>query len=431
GWPDKVKNKFSKLPEDVKTKIFGGNVKGLTQEEISQLNKGQLRMLMPRNNLAGLNQTIQEKVFERFKALNDGQSMRRVLETMNVENKMDLIGKIAEVNAKLGSNERAKERVVMSVVDKLGDPRNWTEAEVDSMKAKGILRHYPPARLTRLNNTALINKITIPSGNEMMRMKPTMQKAWADFILHKKMMAKSVGEWTSADITGDIKSSLGTMPLKTLNMIKNDSLYDAFNSAASADTDIGSPPVKKIEPAQGRLIAVKMMSAFKGKSPTAGPAEVKSFVASRLGKLSKFVQPEELVTLLDSSKQDDATVKDVLKNAFSNKQANREKRCEVFKRTEKGKNLATLTAVEVNNLVNDGTLVCVPLKYVNMWVSDSKLTVTKLTPELLSPGQLRAIARNVSALDGYKKAGGGLDLDKLPPSLISVAQPSDIKAYDW
>ncbi|KAF0293981.1 hypothetical protein FJT64_008298 [Amphibalanus amphitrite] len=78
---------------------------------------------------------------------------------MNVENKMDLIGKIAEVNAKLGSNERAKERVVMSVVDKLGDPRNWTEAEVDSMKAKGILRHYPPARLTRLNNTALINKM--------------------------------------------------------------------------------------------------------------------------------------------------------------------------------------------------------------------------------------------------------------------------------
>ena len=55
--------------------------------------------------------------------------------------------------------QMAKKRLVMSMADKLGDPRNWTGAEVDALKSKNILKYVPPARLTRIDDLAIINKM--------------------------------------------------------------------------------------------------------------------------------------------------------------------------------------------------------------------------------------------------------------------------------
>ena len=59
------------------------------------------------SRLAGLNDTLKELVFNRFKTLNDGQGMRRVLETMELgDDREDLIEKIKDVNDKLNNEVR-------------------------------------------------------------------------------------------------------------------------------------------------------------------------------------------------------------------------------------------------------------------------------------------------------------------------------------
>ena len=45
--------------------------------------------------------------------------------------------------------------------------------------------------------------------------------------------------------------------------------------------------------------------------------------------------------------------------------------------------------------------------------------------------QLRALAQTASSLAKYKKSGGGLDLTKLPATMMSAASTSDIKDTDW
>ena len=59
------------------------------------------------SRLAGLNDTLKELVFNRFKTLSDGQGMRRVLETMELgDDREDLIEKIKDVNDKLNNEVR-------------------------------------------------------------------------------------------------------------------------------------------------------------------------------------------------------------------------------------------------------------------------------------------------------------------------------------
>ena len=54
-------------------------------------------------------------------------------------------------------------------------------------------------------------------------------------MMHKKMTAKNVADWTSTDVN-EVKDSLGNAKLDTLNRIKNNSLYDAFASQPATTT---------------------------------------------------------------------------------------------------------------------------------------------------------------------------------------------------
>ncbi|XP_037094090.1 uncharacterized protein LOC119113958 isoform X2 [Pollicipes pollicipes] len=424
NWSDKMKNSFSSLKQSIKDKINGGNVTALTDAEIDELSLDNMRTLAAGSRLEVMTPSQKAKFFARFKAGKDSRSMQKVLDRMEFDTRSQLLDKFNEVNAELGNDEAAKKMLAMSVMDRLGDARNWSLAEVNKMKTVKVFSRIPPAKLMRINNTAILNTISKPSKSQLYAMQPGMRKNWAALIAHIENASLPSKDWTSSKIQS-LQHVLGSMPLDMLKMLRDAPLAQAFSSAPASDT--------MYDPAQAKVLLDKLVSEFKRTTTTPSPAAVKTFV-TRLGPLGKFLNTNEMIDMVDSTMRDRTNeIATMLRDTIGKKSAPLGQRCDVFKRTQRGVNLTELIKSDVNKIVNDGMLSCVPDMYLKNWAEDSKLTFTQLAQSnsMLTSGKINVMAQAAVKQSQFQKTTGEVDMQKLPGRLMGAVPSSAITKASW